>query len=58
VAVFISIFIGISTNFYLAAGCYLLAALCVVAIVRRHTLASPIEASEDAPAAQLSSVTP
>jgi spermidine synthase len=55
VAVFISIFIGISTNFYLAAGCYLLAALCVVSIVRRHTLASPIEMCEDAAAEPLSS---
>ncbi len=36
-AVFISIFVGISTNFYLAAGCYMLAAVCVVSMVRRRT---------------------
>jgi hypothetical protein len=39
VAVFLSIFVGISTNFYLAAGCYLLASLCVAAMMRRQPLA-------------------
>jgi hypothetical protein len=40
VAVLVSIFLGISVNFYLAAGCYLLATLSVVAIVRRGSPAA------------------
>ncbi len=43
-AVFVSIYSGVSTNFYLAAGCYLLATACVATILRRGRPArGPIE---------------
>jgi hypothetical protein len=45
VAVFVSIYQGISTNFYLAAGCYWLATLCVASIVRRRAPADTVTPS-------------
>jgi len=37
-AVFVSIFLGISTNFYLAAGCYALVAACNASLARRGSV--------------------
>jgi hypothetical protein len=46
VAVFVSIFLGISTNFYLSAACYGLAFVCVIAITKRLSM-KKIGLSED-----------
>ena len=37
-AVFVSIFLGVSTNFYLAAGCYALVAACNASLARRGSV--------------------
>ena len=42
-AVFISIFLGISVNFYLAAGCYALVLVCVLSLLRTRAVSVPSE---------------